>query len=383
MHQYIEEFVPTIPDEFRRKVDRFLSEEEVFNKFASLFSTQRFKMHVTSQEHDILNNFLNKRENSQLRKRITDYIILERICETIPYKETKVMFELPEATKDVVIYQTKLLNSTQSAICELTPYIFASFDNSSVTRFSLEKPESDIISKHNATITSISVSSKGSMVVSTDISGVFNLWTENVSFKSQITRDPMICSCFAPQGGVFCVGCGDSCTYMYDASRLEKNRSFVGHRKPITSVQFHPNCSLVGTTSIDVTTRIWDVRQGETVRLFYDQNDSLYSKYTSCIAYSPDGKYVAFYSGNIKVADIGSQTVVAQRDIQISGVRSLIFSQDSKSLFIIGNNGEIKVLSFQEDGSPVKDVVSLSSKVTSATINRMNEIHIITSNDIN
>ena len=383
MHQYIEEFAPTIPDDFRRKVDRFLSEEEVFNKFASLFSTQRFIMRVTSIEHDMLNKFLNQRENSQLRKRITDYIILERICQTMPFKETKVMFQLPEATKGVVIYQTKLPNSTQAAFSELTPYLFATFDNSAVTRFSLESPESDVISKHAATVTSISVSSKGSMVVSTDISGAFNLWTENESFKGQITRDPMICSCFAPQGGVFCVGCGDSCTYMYDASRLEKNRSFVGHRQPVTSVKFHPNCAIVGTTSLDVTTRLWDVRQGETVRLFFEPSDMAISKFSSCIAYSPDGKYVAFYAGYVKVADIGSQKVVAQREMQFSGVRSLIFSEDSKSLFIIGIAGEIKLFEFIEEGAPLKDVISLSARVTSASINRMNEIHIITSADIN
>jgi hypothetical protein len=379
LEKYVSEFVKTIPTDMREKADRFISDEVVFQKYASLFSTQRFKVAVTPIEAELINNFLNEQRNSQLRYRITDLVILTPITEKTQTEETRCMFAPLEAVKDISIYQTKIPGATVAAMSAATHHIYASFDNSRVSRFSTEDGKAEVIAKHPAAITSISVSSRGSMVVSTDMGGEFNLWTENASFNGRIIKDPMICSAFAPQGGVFCVGCGDLCTYMYDASRASKIRTFVGHTKPVTSVKFHPNCAYIGTSSQDCTVRIWDVRKGATARLFISDTDSM-TKFTSCVNFSPDGKYVTYYDGKVRVADIGSGNDITARECGLISVKSLFFAEDSKSVFIVNKKGDIKVLEFLSE-DPIKDVISLNSDVVSASINKMNEISIITSSD--
>ena len=158
--------------------------------------------------------------------------------------------------------------------------------------YDTNKGTSRNVFKHTSLVTSLATSSTSSLLLTTGFDGVCNFTTDNTNVSFTPTYDTIWCSAFAPIGGVCCIGNNDSVIRVIDASKQRIFRAFVGHQAAITAVQFHPNCSIIGSCSSDTTARIWDVRTSESVRLFIGE-----SKTSNSLAFSNNGQSIAFYDG--------------------------------------------------------------------------------------
>lgn len=374
------EFMTKIPAGHRSVVERFVQNEKVYGNYACLFSTQNMMIEVTIEEAELIKQFLNEEQNSELRRQITSHVELIPKYEVKPHSNTEIKFSQNSTLKDISILQTVIPEATHAVVSNYTTDFYAAFLNAQVYRFNGKENLSQLITTHSSNVTSLSLSSTGSLLLSTDIEGNYNLWHETASAKGTLTMSSIWCSCFAPQGGVFAIG-GDQCAYLYDASRNSKFRSFVGHQKALTSIQFHPNCALVGTTSADGTARIWDVRTGSSQRLFYDESSKQMKNRYSNIAFSPNGQLISYYNGKVCIANIGSNKEIASQPVGVGRVKSIQFAQDSKSVFVIGESGSIQLFSFNEDAI-VKDVVNLNVNVIDAKLNPMNELFVLASHEL-
>ena len=61
------------------------------------------------------------------------------------------------------------------------------------------------------------------------------------------------------------LGCGaaDHCAYLWDVPNRRSHRILEGHQSQVVQVAFEPSGHLLATTSLDGTTRLWDVWTGE------------------------------------------------------------------------------------------------------------------------
>lgn len=381
LNAFVEDFKDQIPNSRQPAVNRFLKDEKVFTHNACLFSTQNMNIEVTYEEAELIKNFINIQENSDLRRQITSHVELIPKYEVVPSHTIDMKFSPPSVIKDITILQTTIPNATQAVVSDYSTDVFAAFGNNQVMRFNGKERSSQILRNHSSSVTSLSLSSTGSLLLSTDIEGNYSVWSQNGSENGYLTMSSIWCSCFAPQGGIFGIG-SDQCAFLYDASRNKMFRSLVGHLNSISSIKFHPNCALVGTTSSDGTARIWDVRTGMTQRLFLNKDQIEIPRRFTNIAFSDNGQFVAYYNGNVCVANIGSNAIIADQPVGIQKIKSIQFSQDSNSVFIVETNGEIQVLTFNSGDLVLKDVMNLSANVIDAKRNTMNELNVLVSYDL-
>lgn len=100
-------------------------------------------------------------------------------------------------------------------------------------------------------------------------------------------------------------------------------------------MQWHANCNYIATGSSDKTIRLWDVHNGDSVRIFIGHRSMILS-----LAMSPDGRYMASgdEDGTIMMWDISSGCCVSPLVGHNSCVWSLAFRLVAFDiLFIFGN----------------------------------------------
>ena len=73
---------------------------------------------------------------------------------------------------------------------------------------------------------------------------------------------------FAPFGRYFTVGGGDRIVRVYGTESTNPLRVCVGHESDVNVVRFHPNSNYIASGSDDRTIRIWDMVDGQQVRIF-------------------------------------------------------------------------------------------------------------------
>lgn len=77
------------------------------------------------------------------------------------------------------------------------------------------------------------------------------------------------------------------------------SKSFAGHRSGVISVEFHPmKGDFVASGSCDTNVKVWDLRRKTCLQSFKG-----HAKGVCCLAFSPDGKWIASGSedGEVKV----------------------------------------------------------------------------------
>ncbi|XP_068434786.1 coronin-7 [Clinocottus analis] len=83
-----------------------------------------------------------------------------------------------------------------------------------------------------------------------------------------------------------------------------------GHTEKIYSIEFHPLASgLLASSSYDLTVRLWNLENGEQVKLLTGHEDQIF-----CLAWSPDGKLLATLckDGKVRIYDPRKSTAPVQ-----------------------------------------------------------------------
>ncbi|XP_068574588.1 coronin-7 [Cebidichthys violaceus] len=109
-----------------------------------------------------------------------------------------------------------------------------------------------------------------------------------------------------------------------------------GHTEKIYSIEFHPLASgLLASSSYDLTVRLWNLENGEQVKLLTGHQDQIF-----CMAWSPDGKLLATVckDGKVRIYDPRKSTAPVQEGPGPEGHRGarVVWVCEGKYLFVSG-----------------------------------------------
>lgn len=361
-NKYLESTIPSINQE---ETKQMISDESAFEKLAGEFATKRFTFWCNQKTMDLLNDYINKPHNAPIRQIITSTIIP---CS----KDTKppdgsIRFIPLQSLIPPSVVVGDIPNSSIASIPRSAPYVYAAMENRSVLKIDTESHETTRLYMHSSTITTLSSSSTGSLVVSGDVEGQVRLWSTHAQAKLRESMFPVWCSAFAPVGGCFVLGYQDSLARLFDATTQRPVRAFVGHSGAVTGARFHPNCALIATSAEDSSIRLWDVRSAEMVRLFVAEKAN-----RGAPAFSYDGRLLAFGGDGVACFDIASGS---QRFAGGVRARFVEFGSDSRSVLAVADDGAVVRIA---DGA-VTEVARVEAPVVHVSGSITDELRIITS----
>lgn len=379
VRKFAEANIRALPDEFKDQAQKFIDDDKYFHDRACLFETQWYKLKTDDESWSLLNDFLNQPQNSELRMNFINAVVCDPIRKETDDKRPAARLAVPWETSPLSITQCRLENATAARIPKDFSGVFATFSGQYVYKLDTRTSQKTPLYTHSSTVTAMTLSSESTVLVTSDIGGTLNLWSAHGTGKINIINTPLWCAEFAPRGGVFAVGGSDMHVRMFDTSQQHEFRRFVGHTGAVTDVAWHPNCSMIGSLSMDPSVRLWDVRQASTVRLFIGRQ-----RKNTALAFSPNGKYLAFHDGEkLCVCDIGSGRDLCRKPVRVADMSNIVFSMDSRYVLGIGRNREIVSCDLSNSMFPVSDLAGTSQdRVISCEMTATNELRIVTSHDL-
>ena len=340
---FFEKFVTTLPPKYQDEAVSFFRDAEEFHKLAPLFATQKFVVKCTKQAAARLNGFLNENGNSELRRFVTENVMLEPCDPYVPLNY--VQYKL-EARAKLSVVRARVCGLAHICCGNHPGNLYGSLSDRAVGVIDVHAGTTRELYRHLSDITTVSASSQGNVLFSGDYDGKGVLWSESAMQRFTVCGNGALwCSAFAPRGGVVAVGSQDASILMLEAATTKPFRMFTGHAKAVTGVAFHPNCSIIGSVSTEACVRLWDVREAVAVRLFHSDLDV-----SKLPCFSPNGQMFAFVDNSLRIGDIGTGTIVKQVKLdRPSGVVYCGFSQDGKRVFLAFRDGTLTQLDLEKD----------------------------------
>jgi transcription initiation factor TFIID subunit 5 len=366
---FADKFKNTVPEKFKEELNLFLTDEDHYQQLACKISTQRYIFRCSENVATLLTNFVNKIRNSQLRAVITDIISIWIHKEMKRSKPLR--FLIDDRMEDISILHAKIQGCNIAALPHCGPYVYAALDNHEVIRLETETHTSRVLSTHSAPITTLATSQHGMICVSADAGGCARVWSKTASQELPEVSCPIWCSAFAPEGGCFVLGYDDGTSKIFRADTCKPIRCMVGHIEAVSDVAFHPNCSLIATSSTDNSIRLWDIRTPETVRLFIAKSAP------SGLSLSPNGKSLSFYDGVVRLCDLGSGEEKGTLLLPSKEVSSIEFVGNGSNVVAVAPQGDIYSVNFEEN--TVKEITSVDGRVVFCGTSQQNELRIVTS----
>ena len=147
-----------------------------------------------------------------------------------------------------------------------------------------------------------------------------------------------------PLGYYFAATTHDATVAVYSSDKTQALRIMIGHIADVTSVQWHPNASLVLSGSDDRTCRLWDLRSGECVRLLSGCPSPV-----SSVAVSSAGGLAGAgcENGSCCIWDLGSGRLQYLMGEHSSYVNSLCFDSDDNVLVTGSSDCSVKIWNLQ------------------------------------
>ena len=185
------------------------------------------------------------------------------------------------------------------------------------------------------TMRSVAFSPDGSMLAASDLDGrvwIWNTseWTRQLDFQAHPTCVRSLA--FSPDGKLLATGAVDRSVRLWDTTTWHAAGILQGHKSPLTCVAFSPDGRNLASASTDGMVRLWDVRSLAS-EIVNDLDHSGYGRFVNSLAFSRDGRYLAFHQGAILYLwELSRKQYRATRGNDQDYVFSLSFSPDSETL---------------------------------------------------
>lgn len=240
----------------------------------------------------------------------------------------------------------------------------------------VQEPDA-VLESHTDKITSVCVSSDGSLVASSSIDKTIKLWnleTQKLVATLAQRKDPIYAVSFSPDGSLLAAGGNNrykfnkgkaTTIYLWDTYDRTLVKTLLGHSLRVNLVAFSSDGKMLASGSIDKTVRIWDIVSGAQLHVLNDHKGQV-----SEISFTPDNRYLVV-GGEGGISVWKAETGELERTFANEGVYVECFAmhpsgqiiatsgldridiwdlQKGKILQSIGNSWPVS-LSFSPDGS--------------------------------
>src|SRR5579859_5086185 len=144
---------------------------------------------------------------------------------------------------------------------------------------------------------------------------------------------------YSLDGKYILTGSEDLTARVWDVTNGQTIRTFRNHRYRVLSVAYSPDGKYVLTGNNDGVARLWGVNSGQMIRVFFSGGD------IPSVAFSPDGKYIltAVYP-NAPVWDVSTEESIVEFGARKDGAfTSVAFSPDGKYVLMGSEDGLARI----------------------------------------
>ena len=201
---------------------------------------------------------------------------------------------------------------------------------------------------HSKAVLSVSQDETNRIILSSSADESIRLWDTSIGHcvGKYNCIGPAWDVSFGPLGYYFLTANQNRTASVYSTDRINPIRLLNGHVSDVTCCRWHDNASLFVTGSDDRTARMWDIRNGNCVRLFQGISN------ISSIVCSPAGGLVAGGAENGIIhlwdASCGKLIGLFQGHNRGSSVYSIAFNQDSNILCSGAADCSVRIWNLQE-----------------------------------
>lgn len=204
------------------------------------------------------------------------------------------------------------------------------------------------LTEHEDGVNSVSFSPSGQTFASASNDKTIKLWKRDGTLIKTLTEhsDRVNSVIFSPSGQTFASASDDKTIKLWrsDGTFI---KTLTGHEDGVSSVSFSPSGKTLASASSDGTIKLWK-RDGTPITTIKGHSEPVYR-----VSFSPDGRNLASgdSGGNIKLWDANGKEVktIIGHTGEIFSVR---FSPDGRTLVSTGSDGIIKF--WKLDSSPIK-----------------------------
>ena len=200
---------------------------------------------------------------------------------------------LSNLTNNVEVDQ-KLVGHTKTiseiAVASNNKFFISSSIDKTIRKWSLQTFESEIIVTSESKINSIDISPDSKKLVIGTQDGKISIWNlENNSdpfIIDQNSKNAITSVAYNKKGSWLVTGDSKGGVRIWDTDKFVEINNLEGHRSKIYDIDFSPSDSLMATSSLDGTVRVWDCTNLNNQPITLTDHES----WVLSIIFSPDGK---------------------------------------------------------------------------------------------